>query len=335
MKIYVNAFLHNNLGDDLFVDILVNRYRNTKFITISNSYKNKNMKIYSNKYINRVLRNTLMKRLLIIKKSDKIISIGGSMYIEGKSRDKTEEFKGKEYYILGSNFGPYKTQEYYEKMREFFKKAQDVCFRESYSYNLFKELPNVRQAPDIIFGLDTEKIKITNRKRVIISVISCKDKIGKYEEEYEEKIIEIMKFFKEKGYEICLMSFCKEEGDEKAIELILTKAKMDNILTYYYKGNREEALNILADSQIIVGSRFHANILGLVLNKTIIPISYSKKTNNVLNDIGYKGMIINISEIKKFQTDLLTEDILNYKLNIDDLRKRAQEQFKALDVVLT
>lgn len=75
MKVYVNAFLHNNLGDDLFVDMLVDRYKKTKFVTISDLYKNDKMKIYSNKIVNKFLRRNPLKKILI-NSCDKIISIG-------------------------------------------------------------------------------------------------------------------------------------------------------------------------------------------------------------------------------------------------------------------
>ena len=36
MKIYLIAYLNNNLGDDLFIDLIVNRYKNCKFSIIIN-----------------------------------------------------------------------------------------------------------------------------------------------------------------------------------------------------------------------------------------------------------------------------------------------------------
>lgn len=35
MKIYLDAFLSQNLGDDLFLDILLKRYPNHKFYTLT------------------------------------------------------------------------------------------------------------------------------------------------------------------------------------------------------------------------------------------------------------------------------------------------------------
>lgn len=341
MKIFVNAFLENNLGDDLFVDILLNRYPQHTFYTISKDFKpRKNLKVLSNNFLIKVIRKLSLKPILA-NRCDMSVVIGGSMYMEETPQDTNKNFSlGKNpYCILGVNFGPYKTDQYYQNVHNFFSKAQDVCFREKYSYNLFKELPNVRCAPDIVFSMDTSKIPITNKKRVIFSIISCKRKISeKYEEQYQNTIIEMTRFFIEKEYEICYMSFCKDEGDEGAIEGILNKCDeniKNKITTYYYRGNIEEALEQLANSQIIVGSRFHANILGMVFGKTIIPMAYSDKTKNVLEDLNFKGKIIDIKNLEQFNIKKdLTDETLNYKIDISNAKKKAEEHFEKLDELL-
>lgn len=95
-----------------------------------------------------------------------------------------------------------------------------------------------------------------------------------------------------------------------------------------------EALNILADSSIVVGSRFHANILGLVLGKTIIPLSYSKKTDNALKDIGYTENIIDIKNIEKWNIEEITEQNLITKYDITEQKKKALKHFEALDKII-
>lgn len=307
MKVYLDAYLFNNLGDDLFVEIVRRRYPNTKFYAISRFYKEKpNVKVYSGRITNKLLENQFLKNTFVANKCDLVLSVGGSMYIEESNKKKNFSLGKNKYYIMGSNFGPYKTEEYYNRYYEFFKNAEDVCFREKHSYNLFKDLPNVRHASDIVFGLDTSKFKKSQRKRVIISIISCDMKLlSEYKEAYEKKIVELIYFFKKKGYEVCLMSYCQIERDEEAINSIISKCK-EEVETYYYRGNIEEALEVMNDCQIVVGSRFHANILGLVLGKTIIPIGYSDKTKNALLDLGYKGKIIDIRNIDKFNVEELT-----------------------------
>ena len=343
-KCYLKIYLNNNLGDDLFAKIITDRYPNTQFINVSylkqkSNFKNiKVIKGYLFKAINKILKiffKTSIENILA-KKCPVSLSIGGSLFIEGKSGDSKELRNSSNYYIIGTNFGPYKTKEYLESCRQVFKNAQFVCFRDKKSYDLFSNLENTSYAPDIAFGLDTKNITITNNKRVIISVIDCKKKIGEqYESKYDEMIRQLIGFFINKGYKVTLMSFCKGENDEEAIKRIMQNIKnKENIDIYNYNGNIEEALNVLADSQIIVGSRFHANILGLILNKTIIPVIYSKKTSNVIEEIGFKGRIIDIKKLNEFDVNDIKESELNYKIDVSEEIKNSNKHFEKLDKIL-
>lgn len=349
LKVFLSVYTNYNLGDDIFFEIIINRYKNQFVLNAGNKYK----KYPNTTIINKKIFNCLNKLIIkisngrnsfenyIMSKCDITVLIGGSMFIEF---DDSNEYPyliggGKKYYILGSNFGPYKSNKFKEKFLSVFYNAEDVCFREEHSYELFKDLPNVRYASDIVFTLDTSNIKITDNKKVVISVIDCDKKINsKYTELYENKIIELIKLFYTKGYEITLMSYCKSEGDEFAIERIISKLDDEKIRKdinkYFYDGNIEEALNVMGDCQIVIGTRFHANILGLVMNKTIIPIAYSDKTLNVLKDMNFKGKVFDIRDMSKFDVNSLTDEDLNYKLDVAYQKKDAQRQFENLDKVL-
>lgn len=340
MKIFINAFLEGNLGDDIFVDLLLDRYPNHNFYTLSSDYlPTKNLKVFSNEFFIKVIRKLSLKSLFA-NRCDLSVTIGGSMFMEQKG-DATRNFSlgKKPYYIMGINFGPYKSQTYFDNIHSYFKDAEDICFREEYSYNLFKDLPNTRWVPDIVFSMDTSNIKITNNKRVVFSIISCSRKIEeKHTGNYEKKIIQMTKFFINKGYDICYMSFSKREGDENAISSILNKCDEElkqKISVYNYRGNRKEALEELANSQIIVGGRFHANILGMLLGKTIIPMLYSNKTKNVLDNMNFKGKIIDIRTLN--EADLheeISDKDLEYKQDIQYEIEHAEEHFKKLDKIL-
>ena len=342
MKIYLKVYLAENLGDDLFIKVLANRYKNQKFYAISNGYSykhSKNIRVFSNQLLYKVIRK-FKAESFIANRCNILVTIGGSMYMELSDTDRNKNFSiGKnKHYILGCNFGPYKTEEYFNKVKKAFESAEDVCFREEYSYNLFKDLKNVRYAPDILFSLDTSKVKITNRKRAIISIISCKYKLKEsYTSDYENKIIELIKYLIDKGYEICLMSFCQKEKDEEEIESILSKCDIETknkIETYYYRGNIEEALNTLGDSSLVIGSRFHANILAMVLGKPVIPVIYSDKMNHVLEDMKANLKTIDIRQIKDFDVNSITDEDLSKIINIDKERKESLRHFEKLDEIL-
>ena len=260
------------------------------------------------------------------------------MFMENNDSNRDFSLGKNKRYLLGVNFGPYKTEKYYQNIHNMMSKLEDVCFRDKYSYNLFKDLQNTRCASDIIFSMDTSKVKITNRKRAIISIISPKDKLDeKYQEKYENKMIELIKFLDGKGYEICLMSFCKFENDEQEIENIinkLPKTYRDKVERYCYNGNIEQALNVLGDCQLIIGGRFHANILGLVLGKSILPVLYSDKTLHVLQDMEINVPIIDIRKLDEFDVKSLTDEQLNTHFDVEKQKKDAQRHFEKLDILL-
>lgn len=351
-KVYLKAYMMKNLGDDLFLKMFVDRYgdKNKIYLYTGSEYKRMlDGKVVACKNVFTVLFNKILKLItrkkrdiqsFLYNKSDMVVQIGGSLFMEKSDSNYKENVKieypnNSKYYVLGSNFGPYKSEDYLDTYKEVFRKAEDVCFRDKYSYDLFKDLSNVRYTSDIIYGLDVSKINKINNKKVIISVIDCDTKIGnEYKNDYEEKIKETIYYLTNKGYEIVLMSFCKLENDEIAINDIYEKLDTtirNKVSTYFYRGNIEEALNILGESSIIIGSRFHANILGLILEKTVIPIAYSDKTLNALNDIDFKGKIIDIRKINDFVPNDLSDEDLNYKISVQNQIKLAKEQFKVLD----
>jgi len=225
-KVLLKFFGANNLGDDLFAYIILNRYEND-FFTYYSAYKPisnfDNIHFKSNffkKTINKIFRECFnihdFFEVKEKKKYDLLVYVGGSLFIESPKKNywigKAKTYKENyiPYYILGSNFGPYKTEGFLPLVRDnIFLNATDICFREKYSYDLFKNLENVRYASDIVFTLDTSKLNINNSKKVIISVIDCTKKTKvEFKENYENRIVDFVKLFDKKGYEITLMSYC-------------------------------------------------------------------------------------------------------------------------------
>ena len=95
-----------------------------------------------------------------------------------------------------------------------------------------------------------------------------------------------------------------------------------------------EALELINSSEIIVGTRFHANIVGLLLNKKIIPIGYSRKTQNTLKDMNYEAEIVNIQNIENMDVEKVIETNKNYEFNVTEYTKDAEGHFEKLDKYL-
>lgn len=353
----IKAYTKVNLGDDLFVKILTERYKKEQFtLLIDKRYskpfrKYKNLKLYEFNLLESVINSfearsgrTLVfnkKRDKLLRKIDSFIHIGGSIFIENTNwRYELEKFKADvensdNYFIIGANFGPFSSADYLNEYQKAFNSINDICFRDLYSYELF-EAKNVRLAPDVVFSLDIESIGYDEKykKTICISVIdlSWRDDLKVFAKDYEDLIIETIMELKKLNYNVLLFSFCKSQGDEKVISRIIKKCHIAKIDKYFYRGNLEEALTILKSSKAIISTRLHAFILSLVFNKPVFPFIYSNKTLNIIKDIEFDGQYLDIRNMGGLsKNDIITQLEGNYFNKLSDVFKESHNQFLELD----
>tara|TARA_B110000008_G_scaffold270075_1_gene299947 strand:- start:149 stop:1297 length:1149 start_codon:yes stop_codon:yes gene_type:complete len=369
MTIIVNAFTAFNLGDDLFLKILFERYPKTKFkliapidyesfgsiypnVTIVDLYQlNFHQKFFlkitsfsKTMYVDRFLKTRLKE---ISHNSDGYINVGGSIFIQESNEiggnDKLNQlfniqFDSKLKCIIGANFGPYTTEEYFLYYKSIFENFDDICFRDDFSYNLFKKLKNVRVAPDIVFQLKYKEIK-KNKKTVGFSLIELSKREGLevYSKEYYSTFYKLIKLYIAKGFTVYLFSFCKIQGDEDIIKDILNdlnEFERSNIKQVFYNGNINEFLNSFGSVENMYCTRFHSMILSMIFGQNFYPIVYSKKMTDCLDYIGFDGKFSLIKDLNSKGV----EDFFNLMDNNKFIPKvqleEAQDHFKILDEYL-
>lgn len=361
-KIFVDIYLAYNLGDDLFLDILSRKYNNAEFTInyVGNDYdefisRYNNIKRRKYNLVDKIIQKLKIKDTLtnykeIAKKHDAMVFIGGSIFRDESYHESLYSYRinmvnefeklNKPVFILGSNFGPYTREKFINDYRNLFAKCKDICFRDTYSYNLFKDMDNVRCEPDIVFQLDLSSFKKHEKKNIIgfsIIDVNHKDGLAEYEDQYINSNVKAIKLLVSKGYRCCLMSFCKREGDVKAINLILSKLSNDikeNVDVYEYKGNLAEAFNIISGFKLFIAARFHANIIAQLLEVPILPVIYSNKTSNMLRDINLDSIMISMKNL----SDLYNEEVIKKAFsNIADLNEvtiNSKDQFKNLSLFI-
>ena len=69
----------------------------------------------------------------------------------------------------------------------------------------------------------------------------------------------------------------------------------------------------------ILGIRFHSTILALRMGIPVVPIAYSDKTKNALDEIGYSGKIYDVNNI---DTDDIIKSAENHIKRFDEYIKR-------------
>lgn len=345
--VVVRAYINNNLGDDLFLYILAKRYSSQKFIAFSRtrSYLNlPNLRIiYIPRFLNKFVKLVTFSKIDMaypkLKKYPLEVLIGGSMFIEGRSSDNYLDTNKKNFY-LGCNFGPYQTENYLKKYHEIFSKVNDICFRDEYSYNLFRGLPNVRMASDIVFSLpeESDKLHLSTEYQepyVVISIMDfAQNNLEAQEEEYLKFLHSAIKKFILQKYRVILISFCKKDGDElgirKVLSLQFTEYEKTQIDTYFYRGNIVEVLQLFKNATAVVGTRFHSTVLGLHFGIPTLPIIYSQKTKNMLASIKFTGKIFDFD--KNWHIDDCINESFYLQPKIDqEIHYNAKKHFMKLD----
>ncbi|KIL49363.1 polysaccharide pyruvyl transferase family protein [Jeotgalibacillus soli] len=360
-KILVCAYYAKNIGDDLFLKILFDRYTNVQWdlLTANRNYKHifkdyKNVNIiytyrdisFGSKRYNLFFK--INDLFLKYKKYDSLINIGGSIFMQSPAwkmklneRDYlVNHFRrmNKKTFVLGANFGPYKDDIFVEKYHSLFKKYDDICFRDLYSYNLFKDLDNVRLAPDIVFSLNDKRNK-KKEKCAGFSIIDIEKREGlkEYKAHYNKKIVHLIQEYVDQGYEIKLFSFCENEGDLEAIKIIADKISdrnIDNVKIINYQGNIDKFLDEFYSCEIIVGTRFHSVILALLNDQGVFPIIYSDKTYNVLKDLDMEGNSNYIKDLDGLDIKNAVAASKHHKIKNKNILLEAEKQFEKLDLFL-
>ncbi|MDO4924986.1 MAG: polysaccharide pyruvyl transferase family protein [Turicibacter sp.] len=363
-KILVNAYMAKNLGDDLFVKILLERYPNVEFIftdyVIKNgaeeyrnvfiNYKNVSFKYkYLNKYniLRRFLKNKVIKKQKF-EKYDACIYIGGSIFMQiPQWKSQLEERlkclstlkkHQKPYFVLGANFGPYYEEVFRSVYLDFFKECKDVCFRDQYSKSLFLDLDNVRVHPDIVFQLKHKsKEKIENTLGIVPINLKSIRGLEKYKAIYEEKIKDIICYAKGLDIKVTLFSFCKHLGDLDTIQSIynnLSEEEQCYVTIVDYDGDIDCFLDKFSEMESIVATRFHACILSQVFNQGVYPLIYSDKTYYSLLDLELAEYYTYIKEIENLNIKDLFTNIKKNKIYNKSLLKSSERQFEKLDQFL-
>lgn len=357
-KVFLYAYDQINLGDDLFVHTIVNRYPDVKFYLWSNNLNKTTFSRLKNltavdsdstwiRFL-RKIRSSFAARYKSRKEKvcTAVVYIGGSLFIEYENWKQINswweyESLNRNFYVIGANFGPYHTAAYRDSFAKIFSNMRDVCLRDRYSQALFSDVETVRYAPDILFAYPIQE-KQLDEKQVFVSVVDCtsKDegdnKLADYQQSYIYSMVNVLKGFIGKGYKIILSSFCKAEGDEAAVELIRAMLSTDMVEVVNYNGiNAPAILDKISESSFVIATRFHAAILGFAAGKPVLPVVYSDKTSHVLEDIYFAGQYLDIRKSKQIDIDSLLMNKNNQKLSeIDKIKKQSEIHFMKLDQIL-
>ncbi len=351
-----------NLGDDLFFETLLKRYPDTLFIFYCgwdySAFANRfdNVKFFYagdgfvaklNKFGEKFGIRDLFEYFLL-SKSDATLHLGGSIYqqvgdymLDYKLR-KRRKRPFKPFFSVSCNFGTFETDEFKQMWVKQFKKFEDICFRETYSAELFKDLRQVRCAPDLLFSYNIPK-KAEIPGSLAISVCDPFLPSRKISESdasaYLQALVNTVKTSVAAGRKTSIISFCSFEGDNSFIDRILaelsdSEREKTDVLGYSFQ-TKDQVLEVLAQSEYIIGTRLHSVILGLNMGKKVLPMVYNAKIRHILDDLGYNLSTVEFTQMENYKSsgfcDVL-ESLTPFVLPFE--KQKAELQFEKLDAFL-
>lgn len=364
-NIYLEAYIADNLGDDLFLYILAQRYPdaaihiysrqtsaaslppNIRFVMTKRERKLIDLLNFADAVLNKFSVPSHLSRgymewrkRKLMKKADAVVYLTGSGFMENKSVLQSDAFYRSGPFVLGCNFGPYFSNVFFRKCRGHFSMASDVCFRDFYSEQLFRDLPNVRREMDIVFGYGGgagNPLPGDFGPYVLISVMNLGNSAenGRVYSAYLRFIKNCIAVLLNRKKRIVLIGFCRAERDALAVEEILSGFEgNDAIVSFQYPEiSIEQAAGLFRYADSVIATRYHSVVLGMLFQKTVYPIAYSEKTVHVLKDIDSGVKYAEINRLESLEADAF---LAEYGFRISDRRRKeiresAERQFSELD----
>lgn len=314
-RVFVDFYDYVNVGDDLLFVTLAKRYPDVAFAYLGDKSDGSAFDGLPNvrrlrriPYVDGVLRrlriplslNDLRRRLLV-ERSPLVVRLGGSLYMErgdwrrNVARDRELLRNRGGAFFLNGNFGPWRSPEFLATYESIFARALDVTVRDSASAEQLAAVPQVRLAPDMLFCVPPAGDG-RPRRGVVVSLIDLTGREGleQHRDGYEQAMAELVDdLVTRRGEQVTLVSFCPIEGDEAAIDRVLSLLSDDarrSITTYRYGGDIDGILHVLRGADTVVATRFHAMVLGFAFGARVCCVEYSNKVTNALRDLDAAGL---------------------------------------------
>ena len=341
-KVFLHAYCQQNLGDDMFILRMVRRYPKVRFYAIAKPEYRQALAAEPNLMLSEPVKgNRAMEQLTHRFGYRAFVKLGGSIFMEPKDWKPKGEFPAWQCkllngnkFIIGANFGPHYTDAFLRRAHSSLRYYRGLSFRDEASYGLFRDIPQACCAPELLFRFDYPE-PVPGRG-VGISVIAPERKLpeGLGAEEYYTAMANIADRFIALDQPVRLLGFCEAERDGEAIEKILARMEhAEQAQVCMYSGDIRWMLDRMNECESIIACRFHAMVIGFALKKKVLPVIYSLKQTNVLEDLGFGGGIWDLRASQVMPPEEAVAACTNAPIvaEVERLAEQSDDQFAHLD----
>lgn len=334
MKIIIDAYLDNNLGDDLMIKLLLKRFPQYQFISYTDSAVIRNT---FSAFDNLTIKNSTQKNT-DYKNTDLYLTIGGSRFqlaslkqrlwrVYRLRRLRRLKRNGSKIVTLGANFGPY-SEKMGVKLTEWEVRKNDlITVRDQEAANFlhnFKRINNYHLADDIVYNLDAlYERKKPERNGLGISAFRPYRQLQFSYPTYEAMAMLADRYIRETGKQVKLFAFDTEDQNDlsAALHIYNLAEEKSNYEIIPYLGDEQYFLEQYEACERVIAIRFHAAVLADIFEIPFLPVVYSNKMQNFLDDRAYEGASIKLKNLNcDLEFDVLSELIINGESLFSDFK---------------
>ena len=306
MKIFLEAFVDTNFGDNLFVHTIVNRYSKHEFYMIPNSgYEESYNKLLLHEKNIRLVE--LEQEEAVLKEIDGIIIVGGDMFWDYGDYTtiirRIGAVKKNQGWlaILGISLFENYSVVTTETLKEIFLLADHIVVRDKQSFAQVKRIAkeaNATLAADMAVTFNLNKVKRIKPLQGVLGV-SVRKKIPRNTEDYYTQYCKdvaefSMAYLDEADFHnVHFLALSTGSSDDRAVarDIIAQcdEKYHERMKIIPFTGNVEAYIEEMQKCKIMVCTRFHSMVFALMLEKPFVPIIYEEKMKRVLQEIAYYG----------------------------------------------
>ena len=206
--------------------------------------------------------------------------------------------------------------------------------------------------PDLVWTIPVTRVEPKDPKLVAVGVMAyygTQDDRGRSDEvyaSYTESVAEFTRWLLDSGHDVRL--YYGDDVDKPALDKILAdvRSSMPGLaperLTPYYSTTYEDVIELLGPVAAVVATRFHSLMFALKLGKPTIALSYARKIDSLMGDLGLGEYClpagsIDVGALKALFTDVETRrDEISAEIEkiVDERSQAAQVQFTELSKAL-
>jgi len=200
--------------------------------------------------------------------------------------------------------------------------------------------------PDLVWTIPVTKEPPEDPKLVAVGVMAYyggqadRGRTAEVYASYTESVAEFTRWLLDSGHDVRL--FYGDEGDKPALEKILAEVRSSRPglapgrLTPYYPTTHEEVTGLLGPVAVVVATRLHNLMFALKLGKPTIALSYARKIDAMMADLGLGGYCLPAGPIDTEALKALFTDVETRRDEISrEVGKLAAECSQAAQAQLT